>query len=104
VVSDNVCVCQFAGLSTRPGAGPGTGLEQGISLLNRNIRYRYLYLAWCVCVALAWPGIKHVPNKGDEARFSYFDQKSVQLSTIPKVVVGTMRFQTPYLEHGYEVW
>jgi hypothetical protein len=44
---------------------------------------------------------KHVPNKGDEARFSYFDQKSVQLSTIPKVVVGTMRFQTPYLEHGY---
>ena len=46
-------------------------------------------------------GIKHVPNKGDEARFSYFDQKSVQLSTIPKVVVGTMRFQTPYLEHGY---
>ena len=45
------------------------------------------------------PG-KHVPNKGDEARFSYFDQKSVQLSTIPKVVVGTMRFQTPYLEHG----
>ena len=43
---------------------------------------------------------KHVPNKGDEVRFSYFDQKSVQLSTIPKVVVGTMRFQTPYLEHG----
>ena len=48
-------------------------------------------------------GIKHVPNKGDEARFSYFDQKSVQLSTIPKVVVGTMRFQTHYFEHAYSL-